>query len=424
MSEMNLLVISHYFPPVPGVGGRRWAKFVKYLSRKENVNVYVVSAENTVKHVKSSFEEELKDVDFKHLILPSNYPKYLSFLEFEKTTLFRKVMFKIQLSQLKKKVKGNYWDFSVLWKEHFEKTIPDLIREAKINKVIVSGPPYRYIKFAHSLKAKFPNLELILDYRDPWNDFNDPFPITEDRHEYERTLEKEMLQKVDKIITVSAFQKSLIEKNQPNSAPIYLVPNGFDVEDSQSKIRQKEPSNKIKLVHFGTLHYLKDYYWVPFFKAYARLKKEQPEIYNTLEISLVGYCPEQVSSFIAEHDLNVKIHGMLEPFVAYGELNQADVALWFKYDGSPGDFATKFGDYISINKFMWTFSVKGAVTEYIEEHKIGKVFYRDDSQLEETIYDAFLNVQKHENRVFNPAYDASALQIVNLTDQLLDVLDQ
>ena len=82
MSEMNLLVISHYFPPVPGVGGRRWAKFVKYLSRKENVNVYVVSAENTVKHVKSSFEEELKDVDFKHLVLPSNYPKYLSFLEF------------------------------------------------------------------------------------------------------------------------------------------------------------------------------------------------------------------------------------------------------------------------------------------------------------------------------------------------------
>ncbi|MFT5820820.1 MAG: glycosyltransferase involved in cell wall biosynthesis [Crocinitomix sp.] len=420
--SLNILIISSYFPPVPGVGGRRWAKFVKYLSRKKEVNVHVISAKNTVENVKSSFADELKNVNFKHTQLPSNYPKYLEFLEFWKPTLFRKVMFRVQLFSLKRRVEGNYWDFSVLWESHFKKTIPNIIRKEKITKLIVSGPPYRYIKFAYGLKAEFPDLELILDYRDPWNDFNDPFPITEDRHEYERALEKEMLQKVDKIITVSAFQKSLIQKNQPNSAPVYLVPNGFDHEDYQSNIRQKEPSDKIKLVHFGTLHYLKDYYWVPFFNAYARLKNEEPEIYEQLEISLVGYCPEQVSSFITELDLDVKIHGMLEPFVAYGELNQADVALWFKYDGSPGDFATKFGDYISINKFMWTFSVKGAVTDHIEEHNIGKVFYRDDAALEATIYNAFLNVKKTENRIFNPNYDASALQIVNLTDQLLDVL--
>lgn len=422
--SLNILIISSYFPPVPGVGGRRWAKFVKYLSRKDEVNVYVVSAKNTVQNIKSSFADELKNVNFKHMQLPSNYPKYLEFLEFWKPTFFRKVMFRAQLFYLKRRVDGNYWDFSVLWEAHFKKTIVDIIRKEGVTKLIVSGPPYRYIKFAHGLKAEFPNLELILDYRDPWNDFNDPFPITEDRHEYERSLEKEMLEKVDKIITVSAFQKSLIEKNQPNSAPIYLVPNGFDHEDNQSNIRQKESSDKIKLVHFGTLHYLKDYYWVPFFKAYARLKNERPEIYEQLEISLVGYCPEQVSSFITELDLDVKIHGMLEPFVAYGELNQADVALWFKYDGSPGDFATKFGDYISINKFMWTFSVKGAVTEHIEQHKIGKVFYRDNADLESTIYDALLNVQKAENRIFNPNYDASALQIVNLTNQLLNVLAQ
>lgn len=420
----NILIISSYFPPVPGVGGRRWAKFVKYLSRKEGVNVHVISAKNTVKDVKSSFADELKSVDFKHTQLPSNYPKYLEFLEFWKPTLFRKIMFRVQLADLKKKVKGNYWDFSVLWGEHFKKTIPDIIQKEGITKLIVSGPPYRYIKFAHGLKKDFPNLEVILDYRDPWNDFNDPFPISEDRHKYERALEKEMLQKVDKIITVSAFQKSLIEKNQPQSAPIHLVPNGFDHEDYQDNIRSKEPSDKIKLVHFGTLHYLKDYYWVPFFKAHARLKKDRPDLYDLIEIHLVGYCPHQVSDFIKELDLNVKIHGILDPFEAYGELNQADVALWFKYDGSPGDFATKFGDYISVNKFMWTFSVKGAVTEHIETNDIGKVFYRDNAELEETIYQSFLEIQDESKRTFNPDYDASKLQIVNLTERLLEVLDK
>jgi len=422
--QHNILIISSYFPPVPGVGGRRWAKFTKYLSRKDTVTVHVLSAKNTVKNVKSSFADELKNVDFKHTQLPSNYPKYLEFLEFWKPTFFRKVMFRVQLFLLKKKVKGNYWDFSVLWKSHFDKTIPAIIKKENITKLIVSGPPYRYIKFAHELKKDFPDLELILDYRDPWNDFNDPFPISEDRHVYERALEKEMLQKVDKIITVSEFQKSLIQKNQPDSAPIFIVPNGFDKEDYQDKIRKKEKSDKIKLVHFGTLHYLKDYYWVPFFNAYAKLKKENPALYDLLEIHLVGYCPNQVSDFISELKVDVKIHGILDPFKAYSELNQADVALWFKYDGSPGDFATKFGDYISIQKYMWTFSVKGAVTDHIEEHKIGKVFYRDNKDLEETIYKAFLEVENVKNRTFNPNYDASKLQIANLTEELIKVLEK
>ena len=169
---------------------------------------------------------------------------------------------------------------------------------------------------------------------------------------------------------------------------------------------------------------MKDYYWVPFFKAYEQIKKDNPELYSQLEIHLVGYCPHQVSDFIAELNLDVNIHGILDPFEAYGELNQADVALWFKYDGSPGDFATKFGDYISINKFMWTFSVKGAVTDHIEQHRIGKVFYRDDQQLEETIYQAFLNVKDENQRIFNPDYDATKLRIQNLADRLLKVLDK
>lgn len=422
MSELKLLIISHYFPPVPGVGGRRWAKFVKYLSRKDGVSIHVISAQNTVKDVVSSFEKELKGANFKHIVLPSNYPAYLEFLEFRKPSLIGKIMFRIQLFFLKKKVQGNYWDFSVLWKTHFDKTIPNIIRSNKINKLIVSGPPYRYIQYAVGLKSDFPDLEVILDYRDPWNDFNDPFPISDERHSYERALESEMLKKVDKIITVSEFQKALILKNQPEASPIAVIPNGYDLEDYEENFRPKENSDKIRIVHFGTLHYLKDYYWKPFLKAYARLKKEAPALYDKITIDFVGYCPQQVLDYIQQLDVRVKIHGILDPFDAYSELNQADIALWFKYDGSPGDFATKFGDYISLKKYMWTFSVKGAVTDHIEEHQIGTVFYRDDEELENHIYETFLSVENPENRMFNPNYDARKLQISNLTQELLTIL--
>jgi glycosyltransferase involved in cell wall biosynthesis len=422
--KLGILVISSYFPPVPGVGGRRCAKFVKYLSRNEALNVHVVSAKNTVKQVKSSFQTDLLSANFKHTVLPSNYPYYLELLEFAKANLWRKIMFRLQLFLIKKKVEGNYWDFSVFWDEHFKETIPTIITQDNISKIVVSGPPYRYIKYTIELKTRFPEIEIILDYRDPWNNFNEPPPISPERSNYERELEKEMLKSVDKIITISQFQKRLIQQIQPQSAPIYVIPNGFDPEDFEFRAKMPLTREKVKFVHFGTLHVLKDYYWKPFYLALLRLKKEHPEVYHNTEIQHVGYTPPQIESFIRMHNLDVKIHGILDPFDAYNILNDSDVALWFKYDKSEGDFATKFSDYIAVEKFMWTFSVKGEVTEYVEKHQIGKVFYRDDQKLEESIYRAFLEAQIQENRLFNPNFDNSAHNLKDLSNQFLMALKE
>jgi glycosyltransferase involved in cell wall biosynthesis len=420
--KLNILVISHYFPPMPGVGGRRWTKFTKYLSKKKEINIHVISAKNNITNIKSSFESELNDIDFKHTTLSSNYPSYLERVDFKKSTLISKIMFRVQHYLIKKKVKGNYWDLSVFWKDHFYETIPEIIKSNQTNKLIISGPPYRYVEFACQLKNTFPELEIILDYRDPWNDFNNPKTFSKERHEFEISLEKKTLTKVDKIITVSDFQKSLILKKQPNSSPIFVIPNGFDKEDYINKLEAKKETSKINLTHFGTLHFQKDYYWIPFFNAYNKLKNNNPELYEKLEINLVGYCPKEISDFIIKRNLDVKIHGMMQPLDAFNKLKQADIALWFKYDGSPGDFATKFGDYVALEKFMWTFSVKGAVTEHIENNKIGKAFYRDDKKLENSIYQEFLKITDNSIRQFPLDYDSEKLDIVNLTNQLIEIL--
>ena len=419
--KLNILVISHYFPPMPGVGGRRWTKFTKYLSKKKEINVHVISAKNNITNIKSSFESELNEIDFTHTALSSNYPSYLERVDFKKSTLISKVMFRVQHFLIKKKVKGNYWDLSVFWNNHFDKTIPDIIDSDKINKLIISGPPYRYVEYACLLKDKFPEIEIILDYRDPWNDFNNPKTFEKSRHDYEIYLEKKILKKVDKIITVSEFQKSHILKLEPQASPVFVIPNGYDLDDY--KIQPPIYSPKITLTHFGTLHHQKDYYWIPFFKAYLRLKNSKPELYNKVKINMVGYMPPVISHFISDHNLDVIIHGMLPPKEAFNILNQADIALWFKYDGSPGDFATKFGDYVALEKFMWTFSVKGAVTDLIEQHKIGKIFYRNSKDLEQDIFNEFLNIENKTRRTFNSNYDSSTLNIESLTKELIKVLD-
>lgn len=419
----NILIISSYFPPIPGVGGRRWAKFTKFLSRKEELNIHVISAENTVKGLKSSYEDELKGLPFKHSIFPTNYPSSLEYLEYSKRSLVNSVKVRLNHALIKKRVPGNYWDNTAFWEGYFKKEIPQIIASENIEKVIISGPPYRYIKYAVEMKQRLKNFELVLDYRDPWNDFNEPLPMSEKRKQYEIDLELHCLRNVDKILVVSDFQKELLLKKADDFAPIYVLRNGFDTEDILKGLKPKAESGRIKIAHFGTLHIKKEYYWRPFLQALEQVRNEDPHLYNTLDVEFIGFCPPAIEQFIKEKELNVKLFGVLEPGEAYNELNQADVVLWFKYDLSPGDFATKFGDYIALKKYMWCFSVKGVVTEHIKENQIGKIFYRSSEQLQSEIVEALKNVEDPSQRTFNPEYDAEELTIKSLTDRLLEILE-
>jgi hypothetical protein len=47
-SEKTILIICYGFPPFPGIGGRRWAKFSKYLS-SYGFNINVIASKNPFK---------------------------------------------------------------------------------------------------------------------------------------------------------------------------------------------------------------------------------------------------------------------------------------------------------------------------------------------------------------------------------------
>jgi glycosyltransferase involved in cell wall biosynthesis len=415
--KLNILVISFRFPPIPGVGGRRWSKFAKYLSADENINLIVISskAPNT-----SNLEHQKEN--FKHVTLPSNYPKYIEFLEFKKQNIWSKVMFRLQRWQLMKSIPGNFYDFSAKWETHFKKSIPKILRDEKIDAVIVSGPPYRQTKYLIDLKPDFDSVDFIIDCRDPWNDVDVPFMISDERKKYEESLEKEVLAKFDKVIVVSEFQKQNFLKVQPAIQSIFVIPNGFDTDDYENiKVPNKSDNDVIRIVHFGTLHATKKYYWEPFLLALNSLKKQKPELYDHIQVDFVGLCPDIIINQVKSLQLAVKIHGQLPKDDAFEILADADIALWFKFDGAAGDFATKFGDYIALKKYMWVFSVKGEVTEHIEENKIGKTFLRDDVNLIDTIYSSLEELDKSRIK-FNPDYDTAGRSIEHLTQKVIEIL--
>ena len=71
----KVLIVCYSFPPYPGIGGRRWAKFAKYLYRN-GYNVNVISSKNKAdenSQWKTDIEEYSNNIDY----IESNYPFYL-----------------------------------------------------------------------------------------------------------------------------------------------------------------------------------------------------------------------------------------------------------------------------------------------------------------------------------------------------------
>ena len=76
-AEKNILLVCFSFPPFPGIGGRRWAKFAKYLS-KQNVNVHVLAAKNEPGTI-SEWDHDVKSEKIKIHQIPLGLSGVLSF---------------------------------------------------------------------------------------------------------------------------------------------------------------------------------------------------------------------------------------------------------------------------------------------------------------------------------------------------------
>lgn len=150
----HILLVSYVFPPYPGIGGRRWAKFAKYLAAKGFV-IHVICAKSPFEE-QSLFNEDIKNVNIRVYPMKANYPYAL-----KKNTesLIDKINYRLSLILMKLTIKGNYYDRAAFWKKQILKESTRLIKEFNINNVIVSGAPFSLLYYLIELKKKI--LQLI-----------------------------------------------------------------------------------------------------------------------------------------------------------------------------------------------------------------------------------------------------------------------
>ena len=72
-----ILLICHGFPPVRGIGGRRWAKFAKELARR-GYTVHVIRSAGSKGRMDSLWSEDTRHEGIVHHPLPHAYPAVMT----------------------------------------------------------------------------------------------------------------------------------------------------------------------------------------------------------------------------------------------------------------------------------------------------------------------------------------------------------
>lgn len=416
-SGKHLLIISYIFPPEKGIGGRRWAKFAKYLCMK-GYTVHVI----TSKASEGDSSEWNKDVVHPNIILHPLPVKYPSVLNKYPVTIAQKVSYRFWTMFFKFYSRGTLFDRSVFWKIQLIQTADKLIKKFNIRNVVVTIPPFKLAHHALGIKKKHPRINLIIDYRDPWSDnksFHGFKNLSLKRLSHEIRIENEVLKKADKIITVSdEMSQKLRSRNIAGDSAIITLNNGFDAADALN-VRPDLNITQKDIIHFvyaGSLYNNLEYVIEPFIHNLKKLKERDPEFFLKLNFDFYGtHDAALVEKIRSEKISTLRIHDQIPLKDIYEKMCMSDFCLLFSAPDHSFAFNTKFFEYLSCRKPIVLFSNSGKTSDFLEQNNLGYTITPSDF---DRSFNEFLTSLRSKTLEFNSQFDIRPYSVEALTDSL------
>ena len=413
-SSKKILIISYTFPPAPGIGGRRWAKFSKELiAEKHDVKVITFSSDIGIDK-SSEWTKDIVTYKDKIKYYPSHYPKWLvaphSFLH--------KIMYRLSLLYVKLFSKGNYYDRASFLREKVMNEVQEYINNG-YNNIIVTCAPFKLAYWVSEIITDNPTTNFMVDFRDPWANnltaygFNEMSP---NRIEFEKSAEKTVVSKFNKVFVVANEMKNYFVKtyNLPDDK-IEVISNGFDTDDfinisnDESDFRFTNNSKK-KVVFTGT-----------FYDNSFYLLKELTEVLNTnkllkdsFEFHFFGTMSHEAKKLVKQNSENLFFHGNVKLNEVYKVIRLADFCSLFLTDDITYSLSTKFLEYLSQKKQILVFSKGGATGTFVESSHLG--FSINTKQMEEKLTNCLANF---EDKDAQSSFAIEEYNIKNLTKKIV-----
>ena len=362
--KKTILLIAFKFPPYAGVGSFRWSKITKYLA-KMGYKIHVIS----VDWDNIGVDNLTKDVDHQNIIIhriPSFYPHNFRYRRYKNNYLghflhvSRHGLLKILDIFL-------YEDEAHFWGKQLIPYCEKLIKKERIKNVISTGAPFMANYWSAKLKVRNPDINLILDFRDPWskNDNNiSKIPFLRRRT---TQFEKFAVNNCNVLISVTEkMLKGFMEKVVNNKVQGVVIPNGHDI-----KIKKMETvkNRDFTFLHAGGLICGRQEPVKSFLRAIDEIKHKIPD----LRINFYGKIPNDVEKkYIKLFERGIaKQHNKVHPNEIMQKMLQSFVCLQFNSRYYPMSVSTKIYEYASLKRPTLSINYGGEIDKLMKNYNFG-----------------------------------------------------
>jgi glycosyltransferase involved in cell wall biosynthesis len=412
----RVLIASYIFPPFPGIGGRRWAKFAKELAR-QGYQVDVIAARNPFGD-SSPWAKDLADDNIQVHRLEPRFPRVLMM---RPNNVADKVAYKLSLFKVKRATKGNYYDRAILWKDSFLRLAKRLIKQHEHTNLIATGAPFHVLHQASLIKMEHPELNFVADFRDPWTN-NENFMgfdlLTDERREFEHVLEQKVIDRADTILTVADPMTTYLEGKRVNEATKFItLPNGYDPDDMPvAASRSRRSDQKIRFILTGTLYEHLSTAFGTFVSSLVALKEEEPAAFSAMQFDFYGDAPQTYRDQIQEAGIeNVHFNDPIPLSDVYGQIGSSDICMLFLQDHLPFSFSTKFYEYLYMGKKIVVFSRPGETADFITKNQLGYAAGPENGK--EVLLQIWADKQE-DRLLLDSDFDVEEYSVARLTEQL------
>ena len=307
----RVLIITYYWPPSGGSGVQRWLKMSKYLPEYGWQPVIYTTENAEYPIVDPSLEKDVSSkVEVIRRPIFEPYTFYKKFLGIKKEETVK--MGFIEEKEKKKSwktdlslwIRGNLFipDARRWWVKPSVKYLKSYLKAHPVDAIVSTGPPHSMHLIAMKLKEEL-GLHWIADFRDPWTeiDYYHDLHLTRWADRKHHRLEKEVLTKADKVVTVAPDGAKRL--GRIGNRNVRVVYNGFDRDDDATTTVVKP--EKFTITYLGVLSKIQnpEKLW----EALEEVTKENYDFANKLQINMIGQIDSSVVKVIEKRGLSLYV---------------------------------------------------------------------------------------------------------------------
>jgi glycosyltransferase involved in cell wall biosynthesis len=390
MSPLRVMLVVYSFPPAGGVGTLRAASLARYFPA-ENIQLDVLTTRNpssvgTDHKLLNEIPPEVAihrtvtfDLPFgikkrlKHLLTGAKPPTAHAQKGAARPGLLKRTVQDILMP-----------DPQVTWLPVLTRTARRIVREKNIDLVLITGSPYSNFLLAERLRSKFPNLAIVLDFRDEWlaTAFDIAafqFSTSERARQFAINAEAHAVASSNAVVMVTEAARREIRSRYPADfdGKYQYIPNGFDATRLQTSRRASglRTPGKIVVTYVGTIYTSTEP--TSFVQALQSLPLEVKSQYL---FRFIGHIEEpRYREALLSLGKMVELKGYMPQHEALKAMDETDYVLLISHDRL--NVSAKFYDYIGAGKpILACVHPAGDIRHLLED--LGAGWWADSHDLE------------------------------------------